>query len=60
LGTVVVNVVGYGGQTFTFSPPITVSPGQPLYLAASGIGDFTAYDNLAAGDCFVGSLQGYQ
>ena len=61
LGEATVNVIGYGGVSFTFPQPVHVSPGQSLWLAAIGVGDFTAYDQNNGGTdgCFVGSLHGY-
>jgi hypothetical protein len=60
LGSVTVNVSGYGGVNFTFPAPIHVIPGQSLWLVASGIGDFTGYDQNSGGadGCFIGSLTG--
>jgi surface antigen len=60
LGSVTVNVSGYGGVNFTFPSPIHVTPGQALWLVASGIGNFTAYDQNDSGSdgCFIGSLSG--
>jgi hypothetical protein len=60
LGTTTVNVSGYGGVDFTFSPAIHVNAGESLWLEAVGIGDFTAYDqsNGGADGCFEGSLVG--
>lgn len=54
-------VVGYGGVNFTFPTPIAVSPGQQLHIAATGVGDFTAYDELTNGvdGCFIGRIDGY-
>lgn len=54
-------VVGYGGVNFTFPTPIAVSPGQQLHIAATGVGDFTAYDELQNGvdGCFIGRIDGY-
>jgi hypothetical protein len=54
-------VVGYGGVNFTFPTPITVSPGEHLHIAATGVGDFTAYDEFAGGvdGCFIGRIDGY-
>jgi hypothetical protein len=54
-------VVGYGGVNFTFPTPIAVSPGQQLHIAATGVGDFTAYDELSNGvdGCFIGRIDGY-
>jgi hypothetical protein len=62
LGETVVQVVGYGGVNFTFSPAIHVTPGQQLWVSATGIGDFTAYDqnNGGADGCFIGHLDGFQ
>ena len=54
-------VVGYGGVTFTFPSPTAVSPGQRLHLAATGVGDFTAYDERPSNGeegCFIGRLEG--
>lgn len=61
LGSVTVAVSGYGGASFTFAQPIPVTPGESLWLVASGIGDFTAYDqNVAGADgCFIGRLEGF-
>jgi surface antigen len=60
LGSVTVDVSGYGGVSFTFPSPIHVTPGQSLWLVASGIGNFTAYDQNNAGSdgCFIGTLTG--
>lgn len=60
LGAVIVNVSGYGGVNFTFPQPVAVSPGQGLWVAATGIGDFTAYDQNNGGvdGCFIGRLDG--
>jgi hypothetical protein len=55
-------VVGYGGVSFTFPTPITVSPGQQLHIAATGVGDFTAYDERPSNGeegCFIGRIEGY-
>jgi Putative amidase domain len=54
-------VVGYGGVNFTFPTPIAVSPGEHLHIAATGVGDFTAYDEFSGGvdGCFIGSIDGY-
>jgi hypothetical protein len=54
-------VVGYGGVSFTFPTPISVSPGEQLHIAATGVGDFTAYDELTNGvdGCFIGRIDGY-
>lgn len=54
-------VIGYGGVSFTFPTPIAVSPGEHLHVAATGVGDFTAYDELPNGvdGCFIGRLEGY-
>jgi hypothetical protein len=62
LGSVTVNVSGYSGVNFTFPQPIHVTPGESLWLVASGIGDFTGYDqnNGGADGCFIGSLSGYR
>ena len=62
LGSVTVNVNGYGGVNFTFPLTIHVTPGESLWLVASGSGDFTAYDqnNGGADGCFIGNLQGVQ
>jgi hypothetical protein len=43
-------------EHFTLPVPLTVSPGQLLYLTVVGIGDFTAYDNRS--DCFIGTVEG--
>ncbi|WP_143448497.1 protein kinase [Kineosporia sp. A_224] len=51
----VVSVSGYGGVS-TSVPATRVAPGQHLYLAVRGIGDFTAYDNRSG--CFIGSVVG--
>lgn len=60
LGSVTVPVSGYGGVSFTFPTPISVTPGESLWLVASGVGDFTAYDqnNGGADGCFIGRLNG--
>jgi hypothetical protein len=62
LGETALQVIGYGGVNFTFPAPIKVSPGQPLWIAATGIGDFTAYDqnNGGADGCFIGRLDGFK
>jgi hypothetical protein len=62
LGSTNVAVSGYGGVNFSFSPAIHVSVGESLWLVASGIGDFTGYDqnNGGADGCFIGSLAGTQ
>jgi Putative amidase domain len=54
-------VVGYSGVNFTFPTPIAVSPGQQLHIAATGVGDFTAYDEFTNGvdGCFIGRIDGY-
>jgi hypothetical protein len=55
-------VVGYGGVTFSFPTPIAVRPGQQLHIAATGIGDFTAYDERPSNGeegCFIGRIEGY-
>jgi hypothetical protein len=54
-------VVGYGGVNFTFPTPIAVGQGQQLHIAATGVGDFTAYDELTNGvdGCFIGRIDGY-
>ena len=57
LGSTVQAVSGYGGVNFTFSSAIPVQPGQTLYFAATGVGDFTAYDSSAK--CFVGRIDGF-
>ena len=54
--TVVVDVSGYAGVTLEFPKPLSVTPGQTLYLTAVGVGDFTAYDNTSG--CLVGSVNG--
>jgi len=56
LGEVVIPVTGYDGESFTFSTPIQVTPGQQLWVAATGVGDFTAYDSPAG--CFHGRVVG--
>jgi surface antigen len=60
LGSVTVTVSGYSGVNFTFPSPIHVTPGQALWLVASGVGNFTAYDQNNGGvdGCFIGSLNG--
>jgi hypothetical protein len=60
LGSVTVTVSGYSGVNFTFPSPIHVTPGQALWLVASGVGSFTAYDQNDGGadGCFIGSLNG--
>lgn len=62
LGSVTVNVSGYGGTNFTFPTPIHVTPGQELWLVASAIGYITGYDQNNGGSdgCFIGSLTGTQ
>lgn len=62
LGETTLQVSGYGGASFTFPAPIQVSPGQQLWITASGIGDFTAYDqnNGGADGCFIGRIDGFQ
>jgi hypothetical protein len=57
LGEVIVPVTGYDGEAFSFPSPIRVMPGDRLYLAVSGVGDFTAYDNRSG--CFIGRVDGY-
>jgi hypothetical protein len=54
LGSTVVNVGGYDGESFQLSAPVT--KGQQVYLAVSGIGDFTAYDSRAG--CFIAHVTG--
>jgi hypothetical protein len=56
-----VEVAGYSGVSFSFPTPISVSPGQELHIAATGVGDFTAYDELAGevDGCFIGRVEGY-
>ncbi|MEV4638028.1 hypothetical protein AB0J80_11810 [Actinoplanes sp. NPDC049548] len=49
---------GYDGESFEFPKPITVDPGQRLWVAVSGIGDFTAYDNQSG--CFIARVNGYE
>jgi len=56
LAEATVAVTGYDGEAFSFPSPVRVSPGQRLYLAASGVGDFTAYDNRSG--CFIGRVDG--
>jgi hypothetical protein len=60
LGEVTVSVSGYGGVNFTFPKPIAVSSGQSLWVGATGIGNFTAYDqnNGGADGCLIGRLDG--
>jgi hypothetical protein len=60
LGSVTVSVSGYGGVSFSFPSPLHVTPGQTLWLVASGVGDFTAYDQNNGGSdgCFIGRLEG--
>jgi hypothetical protein len=60
LGSATVSVSGYGGVSFSFPSPVHVTPGQTLWLVASGIGDFTAYDQNNGGSdgCFIGRLEG--
>jgi hypothetical protein len=62
LAEVTVNVSGYGGANFTFPQPAHVTPGQSLWVGATGIGDFTGYDqnNGGADGCFIGRLDGFQ
>jgi hypothetical protein len=54
-------VVGFGGVSFTFPMPIAVSPGEHLHIAATGVGDFVAYDEVTNGadGCLIGRLEGY-
>ncbi len=54
-------VVGFGGVNFTFPTPIAVSPGEHLHIAATGVGDFVAYDEVTNGadGCFIGRIDGY-
>lgn len=54
---VVVPVTGYDGESFSLPNPIRVTAGERLFLAVSGIGDFTAYDNRSG--CFIGRVEGY-
>jgi hypothetical protein len=56
LATVEVNTSGYDGESFTLREPLTVRPGQQLFLTVIGVGDFTAYDN--ASGCFIGRVDG--
>jgi hypothetical protein len=61
LEEVTVNVTGYDGETVTFPTPIGVTPGQSLWVIATGVGDFTAYDrndNNVDG-CFEGWVDGW-
>ncbi|MEA2244900.1 MAG: peptidoglycan DL-endopeptidase CwlO [Solirubrobacteraceae bacterium] len=60
LGQVTVPVSGNGGMSFTFPQPIHVTPGQRLWVAAVGIGDFTASDedNGGTDGCFIGHVDG--
>jgi hypothetical protein len=46
--------------SFTFPQPIHVTPGQRLWVAAVGIGDFTASDedNSGTDGCFIGHVDG--
>jgi hypothetical protein len=37
-----------------------VVPGRTYYLTVVGIGNFTAYDNASAGNCFIGEVDGFQ
>jgi hypothetical protein len=62
LGEVTVSVNGYSGVSFAFPTPIHVTPGQSLWIGATGIGDFTAYDqnNGGADGCFTGRVDGTQ
>ena len=57
LAEVIAQVTGYDGESFSFSSPARVSKGQRLYLAVSGVGDFTAYDNRSG--CFIGRVDGF-
>jgi uncharacterized protein YraI/lysophospholipase L1-like esterase len=61
LGAVTVPVNGYGGVTFTFPQPINVTAGQTLWIGATGVGDFTAYDQNNGGvdGCFIGRVNGF-
>jgi hypothetical protein len=60
LAQVVVAVHGYGGVSFTFPQPVSVSPNQQLWITATGEGgNFTAYDTNEGEQCFVGHLEGY-
>jgi hypothetical protein len=61
LGEIEQQVVGYSGVNFTFPTPIAVSPGQHLHIAATGVGDFTAYDEFTNGvdGCFIGRIDDY-
>jgi hypothetical protein len=54
LATTVVDVTGSDGEHFQFQSPVRVSPGQQLYLAVQGIGDFTAYNSRAG--CFISHI----
>jgi surface antigen len=56
LGQVTVPVSGNGGVSFTFPQPINVTPGQRLWVGATGIGDFTASD--ASNGCLIGHVDG--
>jgi hypothetical protein len=62
LGQLTVDVSGYGGVAFTFPQAVHVTPRQSLWIAATGIGDFTAYDqNYGGADgCLIGHLNGTQ
>jgi hypothetical protein len=58
--TFTAEVSGYGGINWTAPSPIHVTPGQRYYFTVTASnGDFTAYDNTNAGDCFIGSAIGY-
>jgi uncharacterized protein YraI len=54
-------VSGYDGEDFAFPAPIPVTPGQQLYVAVTGVGDFTAYDQVVNGidGCFIGRIDGF-
>lgn len=56
LGRTVVDATGYSIKPFTLPSAITVLPGQKLYLAVTGIGDVTVYDNAAG--CIIGTVRG--
>lgn len=62
LGAVEVTVSGYGGVSFTFGTPVSVTPGQRLWLAATSRGPMTAYDRNDGGadGCFQGGLAGFK
>lgn len=60
LESVIVNVSGYGGVSFTLPTALNVTPGDALTIIATGIGDFTAYDrvNDNVDGCLIGTVAG--